>query len=73
MAIELNPWKRPLLVSGWDESGNKREIVLPRPMPSFYFWLGEAAYPEWPVIQRVEAARCSLRRASVLSRDQERI
>lgn len=52
-----NPWKGTLRIVGTDMNGKPAEIIVPKPAPPLYFWLGADAYPEWPVISRIELPR----------------
>lgn len=51
----INPYLWPWEIAGYDEYGRDRVKTLPPPMPSLYFWLGEAAYPQFKRITSVVA------------------
>lgn len=53
----INPYLWPWEIAGDDEYGAVRVKVLPPPMPSLYFWLGEDAYPPFRVVTSVMALR----------------
>lgn len=52
-SLDPNPWKRKLYAYIVDQYGKPTVMVLPPPQPSYYFWLGKDAYPEWRVVDKI--------------------
>lgn len=58
---ETHVWRKlsDIIVSGYDVYGEPMEETIRDVYtgPDFYFWLGADAYPEWPVVTRIEISR----------------
>ena len=52
----LNPWLRPITVSGRDAYRQPKTETIPHLRPELYFWLGKDAGGPLPIVTSVTAS-----------------